>query len=237
MYTYLLLDILILAFPLALSFDKKVAFYKKWKYIWPGILVNLFVFLPWDMVFSSIGIWGFTPEYNLGLTLFYLPFEEYLFFLVVPYAAIFIYACAEVYITKDFLFRFRKLIAWLIILGALTLYGFHSEHLYTATASLFLSFGLLMILLSGRNLFLGRFFMTYLLILTPFLIFNGILTGLPVVWYNDVENMGIRLMHIPLEDLFYTMGMLLIPIGFYARLSRRGVSGSRLSAEAINEGE
>lgn len=221
MYTYLLLDILILAFPLALSFDKKVAFYKKWKYVWPGILLNLLIFLPWDMVFSSIGIWGFNQEYNLGLSFFHLPLEEYIFFLVVPFAAIFIYACVEVYIPKDPLFRFRKPIAWLIVLGAWSIYAFHSELLYTSTATLFLSFVLLMILVSGRSLFLGRFFLTYLLILLPFLIFNGILTGLPVVWYNDAENMGIRLMHIPVEDFFYNMGMLLIPLGLYARLSRK----------------
>lgn len=221
MYTYLLLDLLILAFPLALSFDKKVAFYKKWKYVWPGILLNLVIFLPWDIAFSSIGIWGFNPEYHLGLTLFHLPLEEYLFFLVVPFAAIFIYACLEVYFPRDILFRPRKLIAWILLLAALAVYVFHTERLYTSVATLYLSFVLLMILISGKNLFLGRFFMTYLLVTIPFLVFNGILTSLPVVWYNDAENLGIRLFSIPVDDFIYSMGMLLIPLGLYARISRK----------------
>lgn len=221
MYTYLLLDILILAFPLALSFDKKVAFYKKWKFIWQGILLNLLVFLPWDIAFSAIGIWGFNPEYHLGLTIFHLPLEEYLFFLVVPFAGIFIYACLEAYFPKDILFRPRKLIVWLILLSCLALYFFHTEKLYTSTATLYLSFALLMILLFRGHLFLGRFFMTWLLLLVPFLIFNGVLTALPVVWYNDAENLGIRLFSIPLDDVIYMMGMLLIPLGLYARLSRK----------------
>ena len=49
--------------------------------------------------------------------------------------------------------------------------------------------------------------------LGPFLLVNGILTGLldsvsPPVWYNDSENIGIRLMTIPVEDFFYSFSLL-----------------------------
>jgi lycopene cyclase domain-containing protein len=59
---------------------------------------------------------------------------------------------------------------------------------------------------------LQKFYFSYLIILIPFLIVNGILTGAftpsPVVWYNDSENLGLRIITIPIEDLGYAFTML-----------------------------
>ncbi|MEO1419284.1 MAG: lycopene cyclase domain-containing protein, partial [Bacteroidota bacterium] len=59
MYTYLLLNIGTLLFPLALSFDKKVAFFRSWFALFPAILMMAVFFLIWDEAFTQMGIWGF----------------------------------------------------------------------------------------------------------------------------------------------------------------------------------
>ena len=49
--------------------------------------------------------------------------------------------------------------------------------------------------------------------LIPFFIINGILTGSfienEVVWYNNDENLGIRLFTIPIEDSIYAFTLIL----------------------------
>ena len=53
----------------------------------------------------------------------------------------------------------------------------------------------------------GIFYLSYAIILIPFTLVNGVLTGYitpePIVWYNDAENLGIRFLTIPIEDYLY----------------------------------
>ena len=50
--------------------------------------------------------------------------------------------------------------------------------------------------------------------LIPFFIVNGILTGSfienEVVWYNNTENLNIRLFTIPIEDTIYAFTLILL---------------------------
>ena len=53
-------------------------------------------------------------------------------------------------------------------------------------------------------------------------IVNGVLTGSlidnQVVWYNDAENLGIRMGTIPLEDSIYAYSMILMNLFFFEYL-------------------
>ncbi len=63
---------------------------------------------------------------------------------------------------------------------------------------------------------LHRFYISYMVILIPFAIVNGILTGSfidePIVWYNNSENVHIRFFTIPVEDFGYAFSMLLFSV-------------------------
>ena len=63
---------------------------------------------------------------------------------------------------------------------------------------------------------LQTYFISFIIILIPFLIVNGILTGSfidePVVIYNNSENLGIRFGTIPLEDFGYAFTMILMSL-------------------------
>jgi lycopene cyclase domain-containing protein len=212
---YLWINILTLLFPLVLSFDKKVAFYKNFKFLFPAILITATVFLIWDHFFTIMGVWEFNPEYITGIYLCSLPMEEVLFFFTVPYACVFIFECLKSY----FPLRFNSAIwtTWIplvILLLTVAFWGFNFTCAYTAVTSI------LIIFIAGfktfRNKALFRFFIpAFFISILPMLVVNGLLTSKPVVIYNALEFSGIRLGTIPLEDFFYNFLLLWMCIGFY----------------------
>lgn len=200
MYLYLYLNIFTILFPLLLSFDKKVAFYKNWGSLFPAILANGLLFVAWDALFTEAGIWGFNEAYLTGIYLFNLPLEEVLFFLTVPYACVFIYDVLNAYISKDLLRPVAKPLALALILALPLVAVFNAAALYTSITFCLLAVMHLLHLRFFGTKYLGRFYLAYLVHLVPFLLVNGVLTYLPIVWYNDSFNLGLRIVSIPVED-------------------------------------
>ena len=79
-----------------------------------------------------------------------------------------------------------------------------------------------MLLIAPLFINLKMFYRAYGILLIPFLITNGLLTGSfiedQVVWYNDNYNLGIRILTIPVEDVFYGMLLILLNIIIYEKL-------------------
>jgi lycopene cyclase domain-containing protein len=214
-YTYLLINFLTILFPLALSFDKKVAFHKKWKYLWPGLAITGVVFLFWDILFTVESVWSFNPHYTIGINILQLPVEEILFFLTVPFACTFIYACLNYYLKREMDMRLTRIISNLIIIFSILVLIFYHHRLYTRVTFTLLAFLVIMFQFIYKVRWLNRFYAAFVVALVPFYIINGILTSLPVVMYNNAQNLGIRIGTIPVEDHFYLMALLLMNIGFY----------------------
>lgn len=221
MYLYLYLNIFTILFPFLLSFDRKVAFYKNWGALFPAILANGVLFVVWDVLFTKAGVWGFNAEYLTGIYLFNLPLEEVLFFLTVPYACVFIYDVLNAYIATDLLQSYTKPIAVLLMVGLSLVAAFNMGRLYTSITCMLLTIMHLLHLRYFGTRYLGRFYLAYLVHLVPFLLVNGVLTFLPIVWYNNEYNLGLRIVSIPVEDSLYSMLMLLLTITVYEGLRRR----------------
>lgn len=235
-YYYLLANLLSVLFPFVLSFDKKVAFYKQWKYLWPGTLITGLFFIGWDQLFTTWQIWTFNPEYLLGIYVGVLPVEEILFFFTIPYACTFVYECLNYYIKKDLLQKAEPWFSYLfIVLNIFLIFNF-TKQLHTSVTSLFIATLLFQLKLIYKSRWLGRFWLAYLVCLIPFLIVNGILTSLPVFNYHPNMNTGIRIFTIPIEDGFYNFLLMLMNIGFFEWLRRKTkVSPLPIETTRVNE--
>jgi lycopene cyclase domain-containing protein len=95
------------------------------------------------------------------------------------------------------------------------------NHLYTAITFCGAGLWLLLHLRLFPAVYQYRLWFSYLLSLIPFFGVNGVLTALPVVIYNDAENLGIRLGTIPLDDTVYSFLLLMMNLTFYEWLRRR----------------
>lgn len=223
-FTYFIILGASLGGPLLLSFDKKVAFYKSYKYLFPAMLLPALLYILWDFYFTAKGVWSFNPEYITGIKIYNLPIEEVLFFFVVPYCCVFIYQCIKTYFPNlknksggnvilitiglalwvvGIIFHAKHYTSWTFILNALFIAAIYSQkdHIKLFDATTFL--------------------ISYCIMLIPFLIVNGFLTALPVVQYNDAENLGIRIYSIPFEDIFYGMLLIMMTIVIYEKLKNK----------------
>ncbi len=229
MSTYLLVDLLALSMPFLLSFDKKVHFYRQWKYLFPSVFLTMLLFIPWDIIFTLKGIWGFNPMHQSGISILRLPMEEWLFFIVVPYASIFTYEVLNAYVKRDFLAHYSRYISVFLIFLLLLIAFLSINKAYTSVSFIFAAAFIIFAEFFLKSKFMGRFYLAYFVVLIPFFIVNGILTGSfieeEVVWYNNSENLSIRLFTIPIEDAVYGLLLMLMNTTFYEYFKKTMGSG------------
>jgi lycopene cyclase domain-containing protein len=224
-YLYLLIDFFSILFPFLFSFYPKKNFSSKWKFLWISIALPGLFFLIWDEWFTRMGVWGFNPRYLSGIYISSLPIEEILFFICIPYACVFTYEAVN-YLLKWRMDKKKQdlitdtLAAALFILGVI-----YFDRWYTSVTFILTSVFLNLLRWKWKVDFLGKFYISFLFILIPFFIVNGILTGTgiedQVVWYNNSENLGIRMGTIPVEDTFYGMLLLLMNISLFEFLQKK----------------
>lgn len=225
-YLYLWVMLGSIAVPLIRSFEKqRVKFYQGFKPMFIAIgFVGLF-FIIWDIIFTQLGFWGFNPKYLSGIFIVNLPIEEVMFFVVIPYCFLFTYEVLNYFVPKDILGPYAKNISLYLLSFSAVMAVLHYDKWYTLTTAIFLSGTLAYVMYMHKPVWLGRFYLSFFVIIIPFFIVNGILTGWgieeEIVWYNEAQFLGYRMGTIPVEDTFYGMGLLLAITIIYERLFRK----------------
>lgn len=205
---YLLINLLIITIPLALSFEKNIKFYKKFNSVFISIISIGFIFLVWDVIAVRRGDWSFNKEYVYRSELSGLPFEEILFFVTVPFSTLFIYETLNYYIKeKTYNIHVKYFYISALIFSIIAVLNY--DRYYTATVFTFCG-----VIILIQNIFMPayvfskNYMLTLLISFIPFLIVNYYLTSLPVVIYNPDTITGIRFLTIPAEDFFYSFSMI-----------------------------
>lgn len=229
-YTYLLIDLSTILIPFIFSFYPKPGFYHTWKALLPSIIITGIFFVLCDSYFTSIGVWGFNHHYLTSVMTGNLPIEEVLFFVCIPYSCLFTFHCLDAVIKVNLSKVAINVLRLVSILITISIAIYFHDKKYT-----FFTFSLLSALLIIANYvlkvtWLPKFYLIYAILLIPFLIVNGLLTGTglnaPVVWYNNNELIGLRILTIPIEDVFYGMALILMNLLIYLHLisKRRRIS-------------
>ncbi len=189
------------------------------------MILTMMVFIPWDVVFTRHEIWVFNPDYFLDTKILSLPLEEWLFFICIPFACVFTHYALLLYFPKLKLDKnSSKAIAIGLILTLALLLIFNYDKWYTLV-NFTIAIVLTIIVLKYNSILLQHFFLTFLVMLIPFFIVNGVLTGSwiesQVVWYNNAENLGIRMGTIPVEDSIYAYSMILMNLFFFEYFTQK----------------
>jgi lycopene cyclase domain-containing protein len=223
-YTYLMVNFFTIIVPFLFSFHPRLMFWKNVKAFVPACVITSLAFLVWDVIFTKIGVWGFNERYVVGWFIYGLPIEEILFFFCIPYACVFSYHCFGV-LVKRFDWVNTKLWSPMLIVVGLVFTILFYDRWYPSVN--FAVFTVLIVYLAfiKKVVWLAQFYFTYLIMILPFLIVNGVLTGTglaePIVWYNNAETIGFRILTIPFEDVFYGMSLIGLNILIYEGLLKR----------------
>lgn len=210
-YLYLIINCASLSVPFLASFYPKHPFYKYWKNYFIANFIIATLFILWDSIFTKLGVWGFNDRYITGIKYFGLPIEEILFFFCIPYSSVFVYFSINYLLPNNTFFskHHKKITLFLVtILLFVAVISFNKWYTFTTFTftGLYLFFNYLI------KYDLSRIYRSYCVTLFFFFIVNGILTGTAieeeVVWYDNFENLGIRMGTIPVEDTIY--GFLLV---------------------------
>lgn len=90
-FEYLLVLLVAVFIPAICAADRRLRLYGQWRNLLGAILYPSVPFILWDALATARGHWWFNYKYLVGVDLGNLPLEEYLFYLVIGFLAVYTY--------------------------------------------------------------------------------------------------------------------------------------------------
>jgi lycopene cyclase domain-containing protein len=192
----------------------KIKYYRNIKPLLISIFIVGLAYIIWDVIVTDIGHWAFNDDYLMGIRILGLPLEEILFFIVVPFACIFIYENLYYYLEQKELVYNQMMYIFIAIIFIIIGLVFNDQG-YTMLAMFSCAAFFIVAVLYAPEVLRSNLYWYYIVVsFIPFIIFNFLLTSYPIVTYNPAMIWGGdgwwngRFLTIPLEDFFYNFSML-----------------------------
>jgi lycopene cyclase domain-containing protein len=144
-YFYFFLLFITIVFPFLASFEYRIRYFQKWKKLFTGTLFMMLIFIPWDIFFSYNDIWNFNDSFTIGIDIFKLPIEEWLFFICIPFSCVFIYESLAYFFPLKNSFPYIEKITIFFSIFLLIFGCVFYDQLYTNVCFSFASFGLVIL--------------------------------------------------------------------------------------------
>jgi lycopene cyclase domain-containing protein len=136
---------------------------------------------------------------------------------------VFSFFAFQYFIKTNILQKYQVIISLILIAILFIVAIVNYNKLYTSITFFATSFYLMYQVFKKTDLSLH--YLSYFFILPFFILSNGVLTGSfliePIVWYNDAENLGIRLFNIPIEDSVYGLLLIFMNIELFQYFKRK----------------
>jgi len=223
-FLYLLVDFFTVLIPIIFSFHPKIKFYRTWKQLAIAFICVGILFIAWDSIFTNLKVWNFNARYISGIYFLNLPLEEILFFICIPFSCVFTYYCLDKFYNLAWKSNTENIFCIVFSILLLVTGFVFLQRLYTSVTCISTAIVCLLVKFVFKIDWFGKAISVYAILLVPFLIVNGILTGTgleePVVIYNKTQNLNIRLFTIPVEDVFFGFELFLLNLFIYLKLQK-----------------
>ncbi len=224
-FQYLLLDLLYLGIPVALSFTGRAPLFRKWKFALPAVLTTAVLFFAIDVVMAAVGNLEFNENKVTGSRVGGVPPEHVLGFFSIAYAGIFIYHTLNHLIERDYIYFHHELISSALSVLFMVVGIYHLDNAFTGVTFLGLGMFLAFQLMVLKPRYMSRFyFVTPVIVVAtlPFYLFlTGAFTEQLIMWHNADETIGLRLSTAPIEVILLGWFAVLVAVTGYEWLRIR----------------